>query len=179
MSEPSWSPGPTRTARVAARRSSVNSEATSRTAMIRRGAVQRWPVVPKPAATEPLTARSRSASSSTMTALWPPISACTFLPSGAAFVLIPRPVCVEPEHEVDDAVRDACVNERSHELDRAERRQLRRLEHDGVAADERARELPARNVDGKVPGRDQADDAERLAERHRHHLVGLRGRGHA
>ena len=58
-----------------------------------------------------------------------------------------------------------------HELaqpERGERRQLRRLEDDGVPARERRAELPARDVEREVPGDDEADDAERLAERRRH-----------
>jgi hypothetical protein len=52
------------------------------------------------------------------------------------------------------------------ETQRGQRRQLRRLEHDRVAAGERRAELPRRDVEREVPRRDQPDDAERLAERH-------------
>src|SRR5205823_977086 len=47
-----------------------------------------------------------------------------------------------------------------------ERRQLGRLQDDGVATRERRAELPARDVEREVPRHDQPDDAERLAERH-------------
>ena len=50
------------------------------------------------------------------------------------------------------------------EPERRQRRQLGRLDHDRVAGRERRADLPARDVEREVPGRDQADDAERLAE---------------
>ena len=40
------------------------------------------------------------------------------------------------------------------------------LEDDGVAGREGGAELPGGDVEREVPGDDQADDAERLAERH-------------
>src|SRR5258708_12605761 len=43
------------------------------------------------------------------------------------------------------------------------RHDLRRLEHDGVAVTQRRRNLPGRDRDRKIPWRDQADDADRLA----------------
>ena len=44
--------------------------------------------------------------------------------------------------------------------------ELGRLDHDRVAARERGAELPRCDVEREVPGDDQPDDAERLAERH-------------
>ena len=46
-----------------------------------------------------------------------------------------------------------------------DRRVLRRLEHDRVAGGERRRELPGRQHQRRVPRRDRADDADRLAPR--------------
>ena len=69
-----------------------------------------------------------------------------------------------PTSDVDDALRDAGLERELGEPQRRERRQLRRLEHDRVAARERRPELPGRDVEREVPGHDQADDAERLAE---------------
>ena len=54
------------------------------------------------------------------------------------------------------------------ELERGQWRQLGRLEHHRVAGGERRRELPRRDREREVPRHDQRDDAERLAERHRH-----------
>ena len=49
---------------------------------------------------------------------------------------------------------------------RGHRGELGRLEHDGVAGGERGREAPARDRHREVPRHDDADDAERLLERH-------------
>ena len=49
------------------------------------------------------------------------------------------------------------------EAQRAQRRELGRLEHDRVAGRERGPELPGRHVQRVVPRRDRADDAERVA----------------
>jgi hypothetical protein len=48
--------------------------------------------------------------------------------------------------------------------DRRQRRQLGRLEHDGVARSQRRREPPAGDRHREVPGDDDAHDAERLVE---------------
>src|SRR5207244_10270655 len=45
---------------------------------------------------------------------------------------------------------------------RGARHQFGRLEHDGVAVTERGRDLPGGDRDREVPGRDHADDADRL-----------------
>ena len=49
------------------------------------------------------------------------------------------------------------------EPQRGERRELRRLEHDGVAGRERGADLPRGHVQRVVPRRDRRDDAERVA----------------
>ena len=68
------------------------------------------------------------------------------------------------DEDVDDALRDAGLEHELGQPQRRERRQRGGLEHDGVAARERGAELPARDVEREVPGDDQPDDAERLAE---------------
>ncbi len=51
-----------------------------------------------------------------------------------------------PDDDVDDAFRDARLESQLREPERGQRRQLRRLEHNRVAASERGPELPARDV---------------------------------
>ncbi len=50
--------------------------------------------------------------------------------------------------------------------DGGQRRQLGRLPHDGVAADQRDRGVPRPHRDGEVEGGDDADDAERMPRLH-------------
>ena len=69
------------------------------------------------------------------------------------------------DDDVDDAFGDAGFEDELGEPERGERRQLGRLQDDGVPAGERGPELPGRDVEREVPGHDQPDDAERLAER--------------
>ena len=52
---------------------------------------------------------------------------------------------------------------RLHHLDRAERREARGLQHDGVAGRDRGPDLPARHEEREVPRHDAAAHAERLA----------------
>ena len=56
-------------------------------------------------------------------------------------------------------------------------RERRRLEHDGVAADERRNGLPGGDRHREVPRRDDGADAERLADGHRELVAQLRGHG--
>ncbi len=70
------------------------------------------------------------------------------------------------DDDVDDALGEAGLEREVAEPDRGQRRELGGLEHDGVPARERGAELPARDVEREVPGHDQPDDAERLAEGH-------------
>ena len=127
----------------------------------------------------------------------PPISRWTFLNDGAACADTVRPTSVDPVNdttrtsiadeqrvadvaaaagdEVDDAARDAGLFEDLDEVERRERRQRRRLEHDGVAADQRRDDLPRRDRHRKIPRRDDRADAERLTHRHRE-LVAQLGR---
>ena len=136
----------------------------------------------------PSTARSTSASSSTMIAFLPPSSRCTCLRLSAAAFVTATPVVARAGerddrdagvpheriarglavavHDVHDASGHAGLLEQLDEALRQERRVLGRLQHDRVAADERGRELPRRDRDREVPRRDRADDADRHAHRH-------------
>src|SRR5436190_590321 len=68
--------------------------------------------------------------------------------------------------DVDDAVRDACLDQQLDEALAEERRVRRRLEDDRVAAGERRQHLPRGDRDREVPRRDAADDADRHPDRH-------------
>ncbi len=68
--------------------------------------------------------------------------------------------------DIEDAFRNPRIERELGKPQRRERRQLRRLEHDGVSARERGTDLPRRDVEREVPRDDEPDDAERLAERH-------------
>ena len=81
----------------------------------------------------------------------------------------------EAVHDVDDARRATRVGQDLDEALGEQRRVLRGLQHDGVAADERRSELPGRDGDRKVPRRDRADDADRHPHAH-HELVPELGR---
>ena len=71
-----------------------------------------------------------------------------------------------PGDDVEHALGQPGLERDPLELDRAQRRQLGRLEDDRVAGGERRRDLPGGDRQREVPGHDQADDAERLAEGH-------------
>src|SRR5262245_11154399 len=73
-----------------------------------------------------------------------------------------------PDDDVHDTLRDPGLEAELAEPERRERRQLGRLQDDGVAARERRAELPARDVGREVPRDDEPDHAERLAERGGH-----------
>ena len=77
--------------------------------------------------------------------------------------------------QVHGARREAGLGHQLDEQHRAVRRVAGRLEHDRVAGDERRHHLPARDRHREVPGRDDPDDADRLADAHRP-LVGQLGR---
>ena len=76
-------PSPTRSLRARSTSASVNFGAIAGVVTAREVAVQRWPVLPKAPCTIPSTARSRSASSRTITGFLPPISRVTFTPRAA------------------------------------------------------------------------------------------------
>src|SRR5205807_1923929 len=68
------------------------------------------------------------------------------------------------DDDVDDSFRKSRVQDELSEAEGGERRQLGGFEHGRIPARERGTELPAGDVEGKVPGDDQPDDAERFAE---------------
>ena len=70
-----------------------------------------------------------------------------------------------PDDDVDDPLGKSRVERQLGEAQRRQRRQLGGLEHDRVARRERRPELPSGDHEREVPRHDQADDAERLANR--------------
>ncbi|MGY3104025.1 hypothetical protein ACVWW7_000652 [Bradyrhizobium sp. LM6.9] len=66
------------------------------------------------------------------------------------------------DHEVEHAGRNAGTGDDLGQRMRRARHQLGRLEHDGVAVAERRRDLPGGDRDREIPGRDHADDSDRL-----------------
>ena len=82
------------------------------------------------------------------------------------------------EHQVADAGRQPGLLEQPHQVDARVRRQLARLEHEGVAGGQAGRDLPAGLEQRVVPGRDQPADAERLVDDPADH-VGVAGVDHA
>jgi hypothetical protein len=67
-----------------------------------------------------------------------------------------------PEHEVDDALRDAGLVEQLHQVDRCQRRRLRRLDDHRVAGRQRGGDLPRDLQQRVVPRGDQTAHPERL-----------------
>ena len=63
------------------------------------------------------------------------------------------------------------------EIERRQRRERGRLQHDGVPADQGRGDLPRRDRHREIPRRDQAADAERLADGHRELVAQLGGHG--
>ena len=135
----------------------------------------------------PLTAAGRKASSNTMFGPLPPSSSCTFFRLPALACTTRRPVAVLPVKAIfamsgcsamywpttwpspgtmlttPSGMPASAIS--STILQRAERRDLRRLHHDAVAGRERGRHLPAREHQREVPRHHLADDADRLAQR--------------
>ena len=81
--------------------------------------------------------------------------------------------------DVDYAGGNSAIGQRLHKVERRQRRVLRRLDHRGVAGDQRGEQLPRRNRHGKVPRRDHGADAQRLANRHGEFVGQLRRHGRA
>ena len=68
-------------------------------------------------------------------------------------------------HDVDDPVREPGLQAQLAQSERRERRPRCRLEDGGVARRQGGRELPGGHHQREVPGHDEADDADRLAQR--------------
>ena len=81
----------------------------------------------------------------------------------------------ETVHDLHDSLRYTGFVEDVDEPLCEQRRVLGRLQHDGVATHERRAQLPGRDRDREVPGRDGADDAHRHPDAH-HELVAKLGR---
>ena len=82
-------------------------------------------------------------------------------------------------HEIDHAFGQPGFMQRFDDAPGAERRGGRGLQHHGVAADQRGRQLPGRNGAGKIPRRDQAHHADGLAHGEHVDAVALGGHQHA
>ena len=80
-------------------------------------------------------------------------------------------------NDVDDAGGQSGIEQRLDEVVGGERRVLRGLDDAGVAADDGGEQLPRGDGHGKIPRRDHAADAERLAHAHGKFIGQLRGRG--
>src|SRR5262249_28615993 len=72
-----------------------------------------------------------------------------------------------PDDDVHDPLGDPRFESKLADPKRRQRRQLGRLEDDRVPTGECRPELPARDVGGEVPGDDEPDHTEWLAERRR------------
>src|SRR5439155_25563161 len=66
-------------------------------------------------------------------------------------------------HEIEYAGWHTGVSDKLGECPRRSRHELRRLEHHAVAISKRRRDFPCRDGDGKIPRRDETDNAEWLA----------------
>ncbi len=188
MSVSSESGSPTFMSAIAASISSRKRSSAGRSTRIRERAQQSWPALPKTAEGAASAAASMSASAKTTFADLPPSSSVTRLivPGGAlgdppadlgragegdlgdvGVLDEPLPaLAAGAGDDVEDALGEADLDRDPLELERAQRRQLGRLQHDRVAGGERRPELPGGDRQREVPGHDQADDAERLAEGH-------------
>src|SRR6266404_1892678 len=69
-------------------------------------------------------------------------------------------------HQVHYAFGNTGFGEDLHQIVGGERSVLSRLQHDGVAADQRGHDFPRRDGHGKIPRRDHAAGADRLANAH-------------
>ena len=133
--------------------------------------------------TMPSTAWSSAASSKMTFAALPPSSSVSFFPVPASSRWIALPTSVDPVNailstsscvtsaapvravardDVDDAGRQLRLTQDVAEQERAERRRLGGLQHDGVAARERRRDLPREHQQREVPRDDLPGDADRL-----------------
>src|SRR6266540_3426029 len=167
-------PTPSRSFSAAATRRDCSASYTPSCTITRDAAVQRWPDVPNADQRIPSTASSTSASSRTTIAFLPPSSRWTCFSPSAALRITSTPVSHEPVsdraaaavHDVEHAGRQSGLREQLDEALTERRCVSGGFEDDGVAADERGRDLPGRDRDREVPRRDRADDADRLPHAH-------------
>ena len=163
---------------------------------MRFGLMQACPVLRNLTSEAPFAACFGLASAKTRKGAWPPSSSemrficaaapwASILPTSVEPVKVslrtaglarnssPIGVGIERGDEIGDARRDAGVVQHPEDRDRAKRRRLGRLEHDGAARGQRRRDLARDHRDRIVPGRDRADHADRLAQ-HQEALVAAR-----
>ncbi len=157
-------------------------------------AVHFWPVERNAPNMTCSSASSMSASSRTIAAFLPPISACTGTPrrgggrrdapsdaggSGEgdgvhAFVVDQAVAEVRTaDEQVEDTGGQTRAGERVREPHRQQRHRAGRLPHHGVAVDQGRGDLPCRDRDREVERGDDADDPDRFA-RHQDLLAGPR-----
>ncbi len=160
----------------------ITTSATLSWISSREPAQQTCPWLKKMPLTIPSTAWSSAASSKITFADLPPSSSVseTPRPASAAWMSLPTavepvnatlsmsgsrtsaaPAAPSPGHDRDDAGRQLRLLEDLGEDERGQRRRLGRLQHAGVAAGERGRQLPGGHQQREVPGHDLGGDAER------------------
>ena len=190
MSGPIWvsssSGSPTRSAPTASSSASMKRSRAPRSTRMRERAQQSCPALPKTASGAIAAARSRSASAKTTFALLPPSSSVTRLMrrrragrdrapdlgrAGEGDLghvgVVDEPLAAlaaRAGDDLDDALRQPGLERQLGEAQRRQRRELGRLEDDRVARRERRAHLPRGDRQREVPGRDEPDDAERLAD---------------
>ena len=177
ISVASSSGSPTLIASTTSSNASMKASSAERSTRMRERAQQSWPALPNTAPGAAAAAAWMSASANTTLADLPPSSSVTRLIVCAAPAAIVRPTSVEPVNAT--LATSGCSTSRCPqvrpgpattlttpsgipaperdplELERGQRRQLGRLEHDRVAGRERRRELPRGDREREVPRRDQ------------------------
>ena len=155
-----------------------------------------WPQFANAPQRAPSTARSSSASSSTSIGSLPPSSSTAGQSRSRGRLCDGAPDLRRPgEHDTADPVvadervpdglaralddadeprRGAGTSEQLLHPGAGVRRQLRRLEDDGVAGGDRGRRVPKRQRERKVPGRDDRDDSQRVVSNRRPACGGAR-----
>ena len=182
ISGPIWvvssSGSPTRICCTSRSSASRNGSTAERSTRMRERAQQSCPALPNTATGAAAAAFCMSASAKITFADLPPSSSVTRLIVPAAPWAIPRPTPVEPvnaifatsgcstmppaDHaarpgdDVQHSLRQARVEGDPLQLERGQRRQLGRLQHDRVAGRERGRHLPGGDHEREVPRHDQA-----------------------
>ena len=165
-------------ARVRASRKAAAAAPTSSTVS---GATQVWPALKALPATTARAARSRSASANTSTGHFPPSSSVSGVRLSAAARMTSRPRAEEPVKRrwskgwrakaaatsgppstVRATSGPRAASSQRRQLVGRPRRHLGGLQRDAVAGGERADEGREAELDRVVPGREDADDAERL-----------------
>ena len=158
-------------------------------------AEQTSPWLKKTPNSAPSTAASKSASAKKMFGDLPPSSSEIFFSVSAAarMIVLPTsalpvnailstsacstiaaPVSPSPVTMLTTPGRQAGVGEAGRQLEDRQRRLLGRLQHRRAAGADRRRELPRRHQQRVVPRDDLAGDADRLAQREAHRVVGHR-----